>query len=293
MLDSAVDGGRRGPGDAQSGSNSLGSVVGALFGSALGGPADAGSVTLSGPAFAGPADARSGSSSLGSVVGALFGSALDGPADAESATLRGLAIGGPADVPLGMAIGDVVGISRSARSAWAESSPAASPTGSLPTQPCASRSSSMTGTVVIDVEGKVAHPGVQTLPAGSRVYEALAAAGGALPGVDATGLDLARPVADGEQLRVGIAGEPSPAVGVAGPSAGVRGKRKGGRVVNLNTATLDELEGVPDVGPAMAQRILDWRAAHGRFASVGQLREVRGIGERKFAEMRDSVTVGP
>jgi competence protein ComEA len=146
-------------------------------------------------------------------------------------------------------------------------------------------------TVVIDVEGKVAHPGVLTLPAGSRVYEALAAAGGALPGVDATGLDLARPLTDGEQLRVGIAGVPSPAVGVPAPPAAGRGKHKGGRVVDLNTATLEDLESIPDVGPAMAQRILDWRAAHGRFASVGQLRQVRGIGERKFAEMRDSVTV--
>ena len=150
-----------------------------------------------------------------------------------------------------------------------------------------------TTSVIVDVEGKVAHPCVLTLPAGSRVYEALAAAGGALPGVDATGLDLARPLTAGEQLRVGIAGEPSPAVGVAGPVAGGRGKHKGGRVVDLNSATLDELENIPDVGPAMAQRILDWRAAHGRFTSVGQLRQVRGIGERKFAEMRDSVTVTP
>jgi competence protein ComEA len=61
--------------------------------------------------------------------------------------------------------------------------------------------------------------------------------------------------------------------------------------VNLNSATLEQLETVPDVGPAMAQRILDWRAEHGRFQSVAQLRQVRGIGDRKFAEMRDSVTV--
>lgn len=150
-------------------------------------------------------------------------------------------------------------------------------------------------TVVVDVEGKVAHPGIQTLPAGSRVYEALAAAGGALPGADVTALDLARPVADGEQLRVGIAGAPSPAVGLPQPPAGsgaTRGKRgKTTQPVNLNTATLEQLETVPDVGPALAQRILDWRTEHGRFDSVSQLREVRGIGERKFADMRDSVTV--
>ena len=150
------------------------------------------------------------------------------------------------------------------------------------------------GAVIVDVEGKVARPGVQMLPGGSRVYEALAAAGGALPGVDVTALDLARPVTDGEQLRVGIAGAPSPVVGLPQPSAGgaARGKRgKPAQPVNLNTATLEQLETVPDVGPALAQRILDWRSEHGRFESVAQLRQVRGIGERKFADMRDSVTV--
>jgi competence protein ComEA len=150
------------------------------------------------------------------------------------------------------------------------------------------------GAVVVDVEGKVAHPGIQTLPAGSRVYEALAAAGGALPGVDATALDLARPVTDGEQLRVGIAGAPTPVVGLPQPSSGgaARGKRgKPAQPVDLNTATLEQLETVPDIGPALAQRILDYRTEHGRFESVAQLRQVRGIGERKFADMRDSVTV--
>jgi comEA protein len=150
------------------------------------------------------------------------------------------------------------------------------------------------GAVVVDVEGRVAHPGIQMLPGGSRVFEALAAAGGALPGVDVTALDLARPVTDGEQLRVGIAGAPSPVVGLPQPSAGgaARGKRgKPAQPVNLNTATLEQLETVPDVGPALAQRIMDWRSEHGRFESVAQLRQVRGIGERKFADMRDSVTV--
>jgi len=83
-------------------------------------------------------------------------------------------------------------------------------------------------------------------------------------------------------------------VGLPQPSAGgaARGKRgKPAQPVNLNTATLEQLETVPDVGPALAQRILDWRSEHGRFESVAQLRQVRGIGERKFADMRDSVTV--
>ena len=154
--------------------------------------------------------------------------------------------------------------------------------------------------LIVDVEGKVNHPGIVTLPPGSRVFEALNAAGGTAAGADATGLDLARPLLDGEQLRVGLPGAPVPPAGVAAApdapgaagSAGHSGRKtKPAQPVNLNTATLDQLETIPSVGPAMAQRILDWRAEHGRFATVDQLREVKGIGDRKFATMRDSVTV--
>ncbi|MEY9930348.1 comEA protein [Catenulispora sp. GP43] len=177
--------------------------------------------------------------------------------------------------------------------AMAAKRPACSPRSARSTTPALAGPAS-TGAVVVDVEGKVARPGIQTLPPGSRVYEALAAAGGALPGVDVTALDLARPVTDGEQLRVGIAGAPTPVVGLPQPSSGgaARGKRgKPAQPVDLNTATLEQLETVPDIGPALAQRILDFRTEHGRFESVAQLRQVRGIGERKFADMRDSVTV--
>jgi competence ComEA-like helix-hairpin-helix protein len=168
-----------------------------------------------------------------------------------------------------------------------------SPHAAMATSPALAGAASA-GAVVVDVEGKVVHPGIQMLSAGARVFEALAAAGGALPGVDVTALDLARPVADGEQLRVGIAGVPGPVVGLpqASVGGGSRGKRgRPAQPVDLNTATLEQLESVPDVGPSLAQRILDWRSEHGRFASVAQLRQVRGIGERKFADMRDSVTV--
>jgi competence protein ComEA len=149
-------------------------------------------------------------------------------------------------------------------------------------------------TLVVDVEGKVTHPGVQTLPPGSRVYEALRAAGGVLPGADATGLDLARPLVDGEQLRIGLPGAPSPPAGLEPTPTvgGPHGKRgKSGPPVSLNTATLEQLQGIPGVGPAMAQRILDWRTQYGRFTGIGQLRQVRGIGDRKFADMKDSVTL--
>jgi competence protein ComEA len=150
------------------------------------------------------------------------------------------------------------------------------------------------GTVVVDVEGRVAHQGVETLPAGSRVYEAIQAAGGAAPGTDATGLDLARPLVDGEQLRIGLPGTPAPPAGLEpsrAPNASHGKRAKPDQPVNLNTATAEELQTIPTIGPAMAQRILDWRTQHGRFATVAQLRQVRGIGDRKFAELRDSVTV--
>jgi competence protein ComEA len=147
-------------------------------------------------------------------------------------------------------------------------------------------------TLIVDVEGHVVHPGIQTLPAGSRVYAALQAAGGIAPGTDTTGLDLARPLLDGEQLRVGLPGAPTPPAGVAEPTGGHGKHAKGvGQPVNLNTATVDQLETVPGIGPAMAQRVLDWRAQHGRFTTIGQLRQVKGIGEHKFAELQGSVTV--
>lgn len=147
--------------------------------------------------------------------------------------------------------------------------------------------------LVVDVEGKVGHPGVVGLPPGSRVYEALKAAGGTAAGADTTGLDLARPLVDGEQLRVGLPGAAMPPSGVTGAAPPARGGRKAkpAEPVNLNTATLEQLETIPGVGPAMAQRVLDWRTEHGRFGSVDQLREVKGIGDRKFAAMKDSVTV--
>lgn len=152
---------------------------------------------------------------------------------------------------------------------------------------------SATTTLVVDVEGKVAHPGIQSLPPGSRVYEALRAAGGALPGVDATGLDLARPLVDGEQLRIALPGSPLPPAGLPTPPAPAgHGKRgKPAQPVDLNTATPEQLQTIPGVGPAMAQRILDYRAQHGRFTTVAELRQIKGIGERKFADMKDSVTV--
>ncbi|MGH3932300.1 MAG: helix-hairpin-helix domain-containing protein [Pseudonocardiaceae bacterium] len=141
--------------------------------------------------------------------------------------------------------------------------------------------------LVISVVGRVARPGLVRLPDGSRVADAVDAVGGALPDTDLMGLNLARRLSDGEQLMVGVTpppGQPADG-GVGGAPAGTD------PVVNLNTATVDQLDALPGVGPVTAQRILDWRVKHGRFTSVDQLREVSGIGQARFAQLRDLVRV--
>jgi competence protein ComEA len=143
---------------------------------------------------------------------------------------------------------------------------------------------------VVDVVGKVRRPGIWRLPAGSRVADALSAAGGALPGVDLVSLNLARKITDGEQIAVGVAGA-SASTPVPADPAGTDPSRPATAPVDLNAATAAQLDTLPGVGPVLAQNILEWRDAHGRFDSVDQLREVSGIGPSKFATLRPLVTV--
>lgn len=145
--------------------------------------------------------------------------------------------------------------------------------------------------LVVSVSGRVARPGLIELPDGSRVADALDAVGGALPDTDLSQLNLARRVTDGEQIAVGVPPAPDAAGGDAAPPAGGGAPAPGGGPVDLNTATLDQLDVLPGVGPVTAQRILDWRTANGRFTRVEQLREVEGIGERRFAQLRELVVV--
>jgi competence protein ComEA len=134
---------------------------------------------------------------------------------------------------------------------------------------------------VVQVVGAVRRPGVVRLPSGARVVDALAAAGGVRPGASAGLLNLARRVVDGEQIVVGAtAAGPSPSGGSDGTSSGGPPAR-----IDLNAADLAALDTLPGVGPVTAQHILDWRKAHGRFASVEQLREVDGIGARTYARL--------
>lgn len=134
-------------------------------------------------------------------------------------------------------------------------------------------------TIVVHVLGAVAHAGVYELPQGARAIDAIAAAGGFADDADRGQLNLARFLADGEQVHVPVAGEASSVPGVASD----------GRV-NLNTADRAALETLPRVGPALADRIIAWREANGPFASVDDLLAVAGIGEKTLAGFRDLVT---
>lgn len=152
-------------------------------------------------------------------------------------------------------------------------------------------------TIFVHVLGAVRRSGLFELRAGARVMDAVAAAGGLTAKADPAGINLARPVGDGEQLYVPEVGEtPPPAVAPAGKVGGA-GAGGGGAAsavaapVNLNTATTAELETLPRIGPAMAQRILDYRAAHGRFASVDDLRNISGIGDKTIEALAGKVTV--
>ncbi|MEU8164518.1 ComEA family DNA-binding protein [Micromonospora parva] len=152
--------------------------------------------------------------------------------------------------------------------------------------PSGGPSVSSSGEVVVAVAGKVRKPGLVRLPAGSRLADAVQAAGGALPGVDVALLNPARKVTDGELIVVGVTPPPD---GAAGPAAGGAAPAVG--PLNLNTATLAQLDALPGVGPVLAQRILTHRDQHGGFTSVGDLRQVDGIGDARYEQLKDLVTV--
>jgi competence protein ComEA len=141
------------------------------------------------------------------------------------------------------------------------------------------------GPVVVSVVGQVAAPGLVTLPAGSRVADALLAVGGLLPEADPASVNAAALLTDGEQIAVGVPGAAAPAAapGAAAPAAG--------RLLDLNTATPTDLDALPGIGPVLAQRIVDHRTAHGPFTSVDQLDDVSGIGPAIFADLATRVRV--
>ena len=160
--------------------------------------------------------------------------------------------------------------------------------------------SATSGSVVVHVIGAVSRPGVVTLPPGSRVTDAINAVGGASAEADTQQLNLARILTDGEQIRVPRIGEvlPDPAPQPGGNTApgartapGKSGDGGASGTVNINTASASELEKLPGIGPALAQRIVEYRDSHGPFASVDSLTDVPGIGKAKLEGLREQATV--
>jgi competence protein ComEA len=143
--------------------------------------------------------------------------------------------------------------------------------------------------VVVQAAGAVQHPGLYRLPPGARVDDLVTAAGGFAPGADPDRLNLAAPLVDGQKIYVPRVGEPLPIDVASGGSAGAASAPA--QPLDLNQATLQQLDALPGVGPATAQAILDYRAQHGSFRSVDDLLNVRGIGDAKLEQMRPLVRV--
>lgn len=153
----------------------------------------------------------------------------------------------------------------------------------------AASSTTAPAALVVHVAGAVVAPGVHELPTGSRVVDAIEAAGGLAVDADSARINLAAPLVDGGRVYVPVVGEEPPPVavgeGAGDPGAGATGP------VNLNTADAAALEALPGVGPATAAAILEHRGKVGAFTSVDQLLDVPGIGEAKLEALRDLVTV--
>jgi competence protein ComEA len=140
--------------------------------------------------------------------------------------------------------------------------------------------------LLVDVAGWVRHPGVYEFEEGSRVIDAIDAAGGARTGALLESLNLAAPLTDGSQILVPRAGDKA-----APPVAGEAGGAVADALINVNTASATELEALPGVGEVIAQAIVDYRTENGPFASVEQLLDVSGIGDATLEDIRELVTV--
>ncbi|MBM6400303.1 ComEA family DNA-binding protein [Phycicoccus sonneratiae] len=195
--------------------------------------------------------------------------------------------GGARAGPSGVSAGAVgVGVPGGAPSLVPGDGPSASPS---PSSSTGTPAGSVT-VLVVHVVGQVRRPGLQRLPPGSRVSDAVDAAGGATKAADLSALNLARLLVDGEQVRVPKPGEVvTGGAGAAGGGGSGGGASAGGAAVSLSTADVTALDGLPGIGPVLAQRIVDWRTEHGRFTSVDELAEVSGIGEKVLAQLRPLV----
>jgi competence protein ComEA len=150
-------------------------------------------------------------------------------------------------------------------------------------------------TVVVAIAGAVATPGVYPLPAGARLHDALAAAGGATADADLAQLNQARRLRDEERIVVPRLGSSEPVAASLSPVAAgtTAAAADAGAPLDLNRATAAELESLPEIGTTLAQRIVDYRTEHGPFRAIEELAKVDGISARMVEELRPLVTVGP
>jgi competence protein ComEA len=165
---------------------------------------------------------------------------------------------------------------------------ASTPVGTATATPTSSRP---TGTLTVHVAGAVGQPGVVRIPAGARVVDAVEAAGGGLADADLDRLNLAAKVVDGQRVAVAKIGAPAPVESgvAAGGTGGGEGVEAG--PININTATTAQLEELPGIGPSLAGAIIAEREKRGGFEAVTELQDVRGIGEQRFADIKDLVSV--
>jgi competence protein ComEA len=143
----------------------------------------------------------------------------------------------------------------------------------------------------VHVAGAVRRPGLLRVPGGARVAAAIARAGGPARGADLTAVNLAQPLEDGQQVvvprRGGAGGSAGTATATTGRDAG--GAATGASMPSLATATLEDLDALDGIGPTLARRIVEYRQANGGFRSLEELREVDGIGEKRFAALREAL----
>jgi len=214
------------------------------------------------------------------------------------AVVAGTALLARAQAPMQEATGTVPRRAAAVSGSASGPAPAAGPAPGAGPRPGASGPASVAGSateLVVHVVGRVRRPGLVRLTPGSRVFDAVTAAGGPSSGARLDRLNLARPVGDGEQILVPGPGDPVPAVaaGGAGAAAGVAPGSAGppSTPIDLNTATASDLDALPGVGPVLAGRIVAWRAQHGRFSRVAELGEVAGIGDKLLAQLTPMVAV--
>src|SRR5436190_18774426 len=161
----------------------------------------------------------------------------------------------------------------------------------------------------VHVLGAVTAPGVYALPRGSIWQDAIQAAGGATSSADLNQINLAQVIGDGDQVNLPeliptatpvphtptlgpSTPSPTPPKSAAAASSGSKASVSTGGIININTATKAELESLPRIGPAIAQRIIDYRTAHGPFAQIEDIQDVKGIGPATFKQIKDLITVG-